>query len=47
MRVDAMTVHMMLTLQNLDTVVAADLQRDRTSPVGTDTVRKAIRAANI
>ena len=41
-----MTVHMMLTVQNPDTVVAADLQAGRTSPVGTDIVRKAIRAAN-
>jgi hypothetical protein len=42
-----MTVHMTLKLQNLDTIVA-DLQAGRTvtSQVGTDTVRKAIRAAN-
>jgi hypothetical protein len=36
----------MLKVLNLDTVVAADLQAGRTSPVGTDTIRKAIRAAN-
>jgi DNA-binding ferritin-like protein len=41
-----MTVHMMLKVQNLDTAVAADLQAERASQVGTDTVRKAIRAAN-
>ena len=41
-----MTVHMMLTVQNPDTVVAADLQAGRTSPVWTDIARKAIHAAN-
>jgi hypothetical protein len=41
-----MTVHMMLKVLNLDTVVAADLEAGRTSQVGTDTIRKAIRAAN-
>jgi len=37
---------MMLTVQNPDTAVAADLQAGRTSSVETDIVRKAIRAAN-
>jgi hypothetical protein len=37
---------MMLKVQNLDTVVAADLQAGRTSQVGMDTVGQAIRAAN-
>ena len=41
-----MTVHTMLTVQNPDTVVAADLQAGRTSPGGTDIVRKATHAAN-
>ena len=39
---------MTLKLQNLDTFVAADVQAGRTviSQVATDTVCKAIRAAN-
>jgi hypothetical protein len=37
---------MMLKVQNLDTVVAADLQAGRTSQVRMDTVGKAIRATN-
>ena len=41
-----MTVHMTMKLQSLDTI-AAGLQAGRTvtSQVGTDIVRKAIRAA--